>query len=468
MSPRLLPLIALTAVVFAVIAAVTVPGAVRDLRDSARSAVTPTTSPDRGRESKGNSGRPSRPKQPDARPRPAEPARPAAAAPTQVDDDSDGDGGTGLLTYAVYSLLGGIAAGLATTVAVSALTVRRRLRKRRTRVYERYEVHLSMHDEAKTADLHDMVEALGNLVREFPEQRIRDGQPYVALELFYGPGPHGEMEWTLCLLIEPDLARDADAIFCAAYPDLRLGRTHGTEPAPIAAPPLPVPGHVLRFRKSRSAVYAINSDSDELSSPPLEAIAQQQVALGVPSAVRIQLTPTPLWVEDWARRRYTRHENKLVRSQVYGLAEAGLRSELHRKEMRDGERTQNRGMFWLEIQVAADTREHANRIAAALTARRADNRLHRRWMIVREDLYRRRFPAALPPLWPTLSGRSLVSSAEVAHLIELPSARMRTVPVRRLTVPRIGAPPEIMRATDDDGVALPPGVEAPAVQEVQP
>jgi len=465
MSPRLLPLIALTAVVFAVIAAVTVPGAVRDLRDSATSAAAPTTSADDGHEPHRSAARPARPKQPDARPAPAEPARPAATAPTQDDVHDDG---TRLLTYAVYSLLGGLAAGLATTAAVSALVVRRRLRNRRTRVYERYEVHLSMHDEAKTADLHDMVEALGNLVREFPEQRVRDGQPYVALELFYGAGPHGEMEWTLCLLIEPDLARDADAIFCAAYPDLRIGRTHGTEPAPIDAPPLPIPGHVLRFRKSRSAVYAINSDSDELSSPPLEAIAQQQVAHGVPSAVRIQLTPTPLWVEDWARRRYTRHENKLARSQVYGLAEAGLRSELHRKEMRDGERTQNRGMFWLEIQVAADTREHANRIAAAVTARRADNRLHRRWMIVREDLYRRRFPDALPPLWPTLSGRSLASSAEVAHLIELPSARMRTVPVRRLTVPRIGAPPEIMRATDDDGVPLPPGLEAPAVEEVQP
>ena len=45
------------------------------------------------------------------------------------------------------------------------------------------------------------------------------------------------------------------------------------------------------------------------------------------------------------------------------------------------------------------------------------------------------------------SFRSLVSAAEVAHLLELPSARMKGVPVRRVTIPRIPAPPEIVRGT---------------------
>jgi len=83
-------------------------------------------------------------------------------------------------------------------------------------------------------------------------------------------------------------------------------------------------------------------------------------------------------------------------------------------------------------------------VAAAVQSRRGENRLHRRWMIVRQNLYRRRFPRALGPLLPYT--RSLVSAAEVAHLLALPTARMKGVPVRRVTLPRIPAPPEAMRA----------------------
>ena len=111
--------------------------------------------------------------------------------------------------------------------------------------------------------------------------------------------------------------------------------------------------------------------------------------------------------------------------------------------MRAAERTQNRSLFWLETVVAADTAEACKTVAAAVQSRRGENRLHRRWMIVRQGLYRRRFPRALGPLIPSF--RSLVSAAEVAHLLELPSARMKGVPVRRVTIPRIPAPPEVVR-----------------------
>ena len=82
-------------------------------------------------------------------------------------------------------------------------------------------------------------------------------------------------------------------------------------------------------------------------------------------------------------------------------------------------------------------------VAAAVQSRRGENRLHRRWMIIRQRLYRRRFPRALGPLIPSF--RTLVSAAEVAHLLELPSARMKGVPVRRVTIPRIPAPPGVTR-----------------------
>jgi hypothetical protein len=123
---------------------------------------------------------------------------------------------------------------------------------------------------------------------------------------------------------------------------------------------------------------------------------------------------------------------------------------------------QSHAWFWLEVQVAADTRENANRIAAAVQARRGQNRLQRRWMILREDLYRRRFPSAYPPILPSPTLRTLVSSREIAHLIELPGARMRSVPVRRLALPRIPAPPEIGLTAADPQPELPPtGGQAP-------
>ena len=77
-------------------------------------------------------------------------------------------------------------------------------------------------------------------------------------------------------------------------------------------------------------------------------------------------------------------------------------------------------------------------------------------MIVREDLYRRRFPAAYPPLLPSPTLRTLVSSSEIAHLIALPGARLKNVPVRRLALPRIPAPPELGILAEDPTPQMPP------------
>ena len=116
--------------------------------------------------------------------------------------------------------------------------------------------------------------------------------------------------------------------------------------------------------------------------------------------------------------------------------------------MRSAVEIRHRSMFYLEVQVGSSDWETCNRIAASLVARRGENHLHRRYMVIRQRLYRRRFASAYPPLLPPASMRSLVSGAELAHLLELPSARMKGVPVRRLTIPRMPAPPDAFRATD--------------------
>ena len=331
------------------------------------------------------------------------------------------------------------------------------MRARRRRDYALYELHLSPHDEAKPQDLEDMIEAIANIVRVFPAERARTGQPFVALELLHGAGPSGAMEWSICLRCEPRSAVALDAAISAAYPDVRLGHVLGQAPRPCPDGQR-TPGHVMRFRKERSFIYPLVASGDELSSPPLEAVAHAQVAAGVRSVVRFQLTPAPAFAENFARALYRRHENKLVRAERWGLPEGGLTSTLNRAEMANAERTQNRSLFWLEVAVAADSRETCKQLAAAVQARRGENRLHRRWMVVRERLYRRRFATATPPLLP--SPRSLVSAAEVAHLLELPSARMKGVPVRRIAIPRIPMPPEILRADAHDPVPTPPVIAA--------
>ena len=335
-----------------------------------------------------------------------------------------------------------IAAGLLLLGALLLALVVRRLRLRSRREYALYELHLSMHDQAKQQDLEDMVEAIANIVRAFPAERARSGQPYVALELICGEGQQG-MEWSINVRCQPSAAEALDAAISAAYPDVRLGRRHADAPLPRAGS-LRVPGSVMRFRKERSFVYPLLAAGEELASPPLEQIARAQVALGAPSIVRFQLTPTPSFFEEYARRLYKRHENKLVRQERWGLPEGGLWSTLNRAEMSNAQRTQNRSLFWVEVIVAADTMQSCKTVAAAVQSRRGENRLHRRWMIVRQNLYRRRFPHALGPLLP--STRNLVSAAEVAHLLALPTARMKGVPVRRLTLPRIPLPPEVIRA----------------------
>lgn len=343
-----------------------------------------------------------------------------------------------------------LALGTLVLFCLGALLVKNRLDARERRHYSMYLVYLSMHDLAKEQDLEDMVEALAGAVREFPEQRARTGQPFFAIDLVHGPSANGEMEWTLVLWCETDLVGTLESAIANAYPDVRVGSGHATEPLPIPGR-LWTPSHVLRFRKARSFIYSLSRETDAEASPPMEAIAQTQITVPAPSVVRLQFIPAPINMEDWARRKYKRHEDSLVRSETWGLPNAGLRGTLNQEEMREAKLTQNRAMFWMEVQVAADTRENANRIASALTARRAENNLHRRWMTLRVPLYCARFPDAYPPLLPTVGfGRfnSLVSSAEAASLLQFPTARMKGVPVRRTTIPRLPAPPEIAKTAD--------------------
>jgi hypothetical protein len=345
----------------------------------------------------------------------------------------------GLFAAAVFALVG---------------LIGRHLWLRRHRRYELFELHLSTHDHAKAQDLEDMVESMANIVRAWPADRMWRGQPSFAVELICdklsAAAGAAEMEWSINVRCEPASVEALDGAINAAYPDVRLGRTHGESPRARMAQ-LRTPEHLIRFRKERSFVYPLLAAEDLLASPPLEQIALAQINAHAPSIVRFQLTPTPLFFDALARRRYRAHERHLVGARHLGSEHGVPLSTLDRAEMSNAGRTQNRSMFWLEVAVAADDAGACKTIAAAVQARRGENRLRR--IIGKQATYRGRFPLALTPLIP--SPRSLVSSAEVAHLLALPSARMKGVPVRRTTVPRLPAPPQALRATDDADIPIP-------------
>lgn len=354
--------------------------------------------------------------------------------------------GTALDVAAANSIV-----ALAGLIALGSLVIKSRLDARELRDYQLYEIHLSMHDDAKPRDLRDMVEALASAVRQWPINRARFGQPYFAIETHYWAGSDA-MQFLIGLRCEREIVGTLQSVLANAYPDVRVGQTDGSEPKPVAGR-LREPGYVLRFRKERSFIYPLAArEANEEASPTMEALAQTQVMVGVPSSVRLQFTPAPLGLEGWARHKFRLHEDHLARTErrlIHG--DAGLRSVLHQDEMRDAGQALDSGMCWFEVQVAAPTGALANNVAAALIARRGENRLQRRRMIARLGLYRARFADAYPPLWPTTAfGRfcALASAGEVAHLLALPSARMKAVPIKRLTIPRLPPPPEIARTAD--------------------
>lgn len=383
-----------------------------------------------------------------------------------------GDGGQ-LLEVIALALLGGTAAGLVGAGGLVAYVTRRRIRARVARVYERYEIRLSAHDETKPEDLEETVEALIGVVRETLDRRWKDGQPFFAVELHYGPVGDG-MEWTVCLVCEPRVVKQLDGVLIAAYPDVRVGYEFVADPQPIGGI-LREPRFIERFRKKRMFVYALgrsestSGNGRPAGAPLMELLAQAQVSAGAPSTIRMTFTPTVHAVERLASGLLVAMENRSARQERMGLADAGLRSEQRRAELRGAQRTQHRSLCWFELAVASDDEAACKAVGSALQTLRGENRLHRRTTDLTPKRTRRRFAACQPPLLPlvwfnwlapptsiVLGLRTLVSSSEIARLVELPTARLRTVPVRRLMLPRLPAPPEVMRATDTAPLELPP------------
>jgi hypothetical protein len=317
-----------------------------------------------------------------------------------------------------------------------------RLWSRRRRVYALYELHLSLHDEAPFARMMAMVRQIGGTLTARPGERLVRGQPFVAFEAIAMSDPT-EMRWRIGVRCEPRSVRAIEAHIRGCYPDVRLGRIHDEPPTPLEGR-MQVPRHLLRLRKAKTFVLPLggSATADGQEGPPLKQLATVQTALAHGSVVRLQITPAPVGAELLARAAYRRREA----SRGGEGDRLELFSPLTRQEMTSAEDTQNQTLFWLEAQVRSPDREECWRLAQGLAAERGANRLQVRHMLLRTWLYRRRFPRALPPLFRSPSLRSLVSTAELAHLLELPSAAMKGVAISRNPIPRLPADTDVRRA----------------------
>jgi hypothetical protein len=367
------------------------------------------------------------------------PARPQVGAVQTERSRAGRAGATGVtwpLARVVVLLGAAVSALLLGALAVSRLWARRR------RVYALYELHLSLQDEAPFGRVAAMVRQIGGTLGARPAERLVRGQPFVAFELIATSEPT-QMRWRIGVRCEPRSVRAIEAHIRGCYPDVRVGRVHDEPPTPFAGR-MQVPRYLLRLCKAKAFVLSLggSATAEGQEGPPLKQLATVQTALRHGSVVRLQIAPAPIGAELLARAAYRRRE-----------ASRGGRgdrleffSPLTRQEMTSAEETQNQALFWLEALVCSGDREECWRVAQGLAAERGANRLQVRHMPLRTWLYRRRFPRALPPLFRSPSLRALVSTTELAHLLELPSAAMKGVAVSRNAVPRLPADTDARRA----------------------
>ena len=245
-----------------------------------------------------------------------------------------------------------------------------------------------------------MVEAIANLVRAFPVERARDGQPYVSsrADLRAAAAHATAMEWSLNVRCEPALGA-------------RRSTPRSTPPTPTSASAAATPSAARpRRRAARPRPRAALPQAAQLrlpaASPPTRRSPRRRWSRSRsprsrcrrPSVVRFQLTPAPSCFEELARRRYRRHENRLVAPGALGPA---------------------RGRPDLDAQPRRDAQRRAHPEPQPVLARARRRRRQRRTL---QDARRRRAgPPRREPPAPPLDARAPATSTAGAS--RTPSAR---------------------------------------------
>ncbi len=342
-----------------------------------------------------------------------------------------------------------LAGALALALVLLALA---RFLARRRRSYVRARIEMYRTDQASAEAVVSMYEALHKQLLQRWWRRLVLGQPSAALEVRHEPATaaarsgdaRASFAW-MTLSCAEDALPALETALRVAYPNCAL--------TPLAQP-LGVPRAVLRLKKAGDFIRRVKSldHFEHEREPPINRLLNTLGTSDARVLVQLALTPTPAAFEGVARRAFKARERHLARER-HATAPARDRSLVDDVELRGGLDVQHRPLFFAEIRVAADERRACERVASALRADGAENRLVERGTAIRHgwlSLYRRRIERGegnpLPPF-----RKGVFATTELASIWHLPSVDYVAVPVARDALPRAPAPPSIYRPRDGVG-----------------
>jgi hypothetical protein len=331
--------------------------------------------------------------------------------------------------------------GLLSGVVLALVRCRARARRR----YVRLRVEPYRTDRAQPEALVSMFEALHARIAESRVRRILLGQPSLALEAHFEPGPSSQHAW-LAVTCPQGLERLVETALRSAYPNCRL------RPAP---PPKAARGALVRLRKQSEFIRRAKTleRRERDSRPPIDGLLTVMAACAEPCSVQLALTPAGVHFESLAKRLHAERETARLRQRA-GSALASRRTMLADAELRGGLELLNTPLFFADIRVLAASRRVCRRIAAEICSAPAENRLVEHTARVCHGLlglYARRIARGEGNAFPT-PAKELYAAGELAALWQLPSLDYAAVPLARSSVPVAPAPPGVARAAEGEGM----------------
>jgi hypothetical protein len=336
------------------------------------------------------------------------------------------------------------------------------------RVYWRYRILPNGHDHPSAEQVVRAIGTMAATVSEPASSRVWRGQPVFGLQMDYDPDDGGGLTpWLIC---EQRHAHALDGALQQAYRNVRVELGSG---APLPAAGAWRPGSVVRLRKSRDPIYPLYGSPQAAGlGPPLNSVGVMLHSLGKPLAerpgsrgsVRIMILPADRTAA-YLRERHRRVEKRSRLSAQLERGQWAVQSSVDAQQARQSAQMAEHAMFHVEVQVAGDDFAACKALAGALLDYPGLNTLKRRQMELRTRLYRRRWPSFAPPL-VMRGSRKLMSAAELAYLVRLPSAAL-SVPFERAREPRLPANGGVRSA--ELGATLPEhATDDPAADRQQP
>jgi hypothetical protein len=330
-----------------------------------------------------------------------------------------------------WLLAGGRLVALVLLAALAAVVVSRCWqRRRRARETVTWELQLGRDDLANPYRVQEAFEGIVGAIGARWYRRLWHGQDHLALEVHRLPDRSIRFTIAAPQRLEAALAGPLEDL----YPDVALSRVRG-RPGWT--------GQLVRLKKRRPFLLSIQTtrDYEHAFSESLVALLS---TLDRELTVQLALTPAPDLVHRRARRLLKRRERELQHADQRDDRELGVDSLVEAKELKGALETQHRSLCYFDLRLAGDDHDAVQRTAGLFSQLRSENEFVRRHMRLRRPVYARRLAAALPNPLPSLR-TGVLSTSELPTVWQLPRARAKHAPLRRRTVRRVPASPEICR-----------------------